>query len=420
MKIKKLNLKNFTNFSDVEVVFNDSVTHLVGLNGSGKTTVGLTAIQAGLKGIAASAKDGQLVGDRYRFIGPDKKSANILITIVDEKRNNAEIIVKNNITEAGNSITLTAPEGYSLGPDWLNGLMNAAFLSAKNFASLSPKDQALALGIDVSDIDDEISLAKGEITIINRDIKSYGTITPMDATEQVSVGELVKILNEINSQNAVIKEHNNNVDKIGSQLENFRKERDELIAKLAEVESKISKGEPWLAKNPKKPTMPTESIEVQINDAEKTNRQAQEYAEYKRKNDALATLKDKLSTKKDVVEKLEEKRLDIIKSFNFGVDGLDIDNNGGLMLNDRPIRDPYFSKGEMEVIVANLYASTNPELKVRFIDDFELLDNNNADKLVKDLVDKGFQVIIANVGETRKGDNVILMKELKGGADESR
>ena len=193
---------------------------------------------------------------------------------------------------------------------------------------------------------------------------------------------------------------------------------DDLITKLAELESKITKGEQWLSKNNIKPTMPTESIEKQINDAEEINQKAQLYSQYEAKNAQLTELNKKLADKKLTVDKLEAKRLDKIKSFNFGVDGLDVDADGGLMLDGRPIRDPYFSKGEMEVIVTNLYASTNPELKVRFIDDFELLDQNNADKLVKDLTDRGFQLIIANVGEDKKGDNVILMKELKGGSDE--
>ena len=44
MKIRQLKLKNFAQFEDFEIVFNDDITHLVGINGSGKTTVGLNAI----------------------------------------------------------------------------------------------------------------------------------------------------------------------------------------------------------------------------------------------------------------------------------------------------------------------------------------------------------------------------------------
>ena len=69
MKIKSLKLTNFAKFTDFEIEFDGNITRLVGLNGDGKTTVGLNAIWAGIKGISLKCKDGQLFGDRFRFIG---------------------------------------------------------------------------------------------------------------------------------------------------------------------------------------------------------------------------------------------------------------------------------------------------------------------------------------------------------------
>ena len=47
MKLKSLKLKNFGKFTDFEIEYDDKVTKLIGMNGDGKTTVGLTAIWAG-------------------------------------------------------------------------------------------------------------------------------------------------------------------------------------------------------------------------------------------------------------------------------------------------------------------------------------------------------------------------------------
>jgi hypothetical protein len=412
MKLKKLNLKNFTTFTDIEVVFNDQVTSLVGLNGEGKTTIGLTAIHACLKGIAEKNKDGQLIGERFRFIGPSKKSADIILTIVDEIRG-AEIVVSNRITDSGNSIVFDAPDGYVVDNNWLNSLLNTAFLSAKNFTQLSPKEQALALGINTDEIDKQIVEAKSELTIINRDVKNLGTKQHVDPIDSVSISEILKIKNEIDEQNKVIEQYNTQYNGIVEKLEAKKTRRDELIKELAELESDITKGDNWVKVNAIKKTMPTDHLTKQIEDAESINSKASEYKAYKEWQIKLHESSTKADKQNDKVNDLVAKRLLQITSTNFGVDGLDIGSDGGLLMNDRPIREPYFSKGELEIIVAKLYASTNPKLKVRFIDDYELLDENNAAKLVDDLLSQGFQIIIAQVGNEKKGENSLLIRELK-------
>jgi predicted ATP-dependent endonuclease of OLD family len=60
MKIKKIELQNFINFNDFEIEFNGQVSHLIGGNGAGKSTVGLTSILAAFKGIAERSKPGQI------------------------------------------------------------------------------------------------------------------------------------------------------------------------------------------------------------------------------------------------------------------------------------------------------------------------------------------------------------------------
>jgi hypothetical protein len=65
----------------------------------------------------------------------------------------------------------------------------------------------------------------------------------------------------------------------------------------------------------------------------------------------------------------------------------------------------------------------NPELKVRFIDNFELLDDVNQVKLITHLTKKGFQIITATVGDKIKRDNSVLLRECKivgGTVDETK
>ena len=121
MKIKELKLRNFAKFTDFEIIFDDKITHLVGINGSGKTTVGLTAIWAGLKGISEKSGSGQLVGERFRFIGSKGATADIEIKLIDEDKK-GEVIIKNHISKDTNKITFEASEGYVINNEWLNNL----------------------------------------------------------------------------------------------------------------------------------------------------------------------------------------------------------------------------------------------------------------------------------------------------------
>ena len=120
-----------------------------------------------------------------------------------------------------------------------------------------------------------------------------------------------------------------------------------------------------------------------------------------------------LKENKQDQEKIKESRIEYIKSFDFGYADLTVDNNGMLLLKGRPIKEPYFSKGELELIVARLYVSLDPKLKVRFIDDFELLDEDNQKTLLDSLLEQGFQVITSEVGKTATSKNTILLRECK-------
>jgi DNA repair ATPase RecN len=411
MKIETLKMKNFAKFKDIEVTFSDKVTRLVGINGSGKTTVGLISLWAGLKGIAEKNTNGQLIGERFRFIGPEKSSADIEILLVDEKTKQ-RVMVTNHITKSGNEISFIAEDGSVLDADWLNNLLSVAFLSAKNFTSLSSKEQAILLGIDTTEYDKQIKAKKDEYTLINRDLRSLGTKTPVEKAEKVSVSDLLAKKEEIDAFNKVQDERESAINTAKELLERLNEEKKELEAKLTALKERIVKGED-VVKNLPTPVAKkdTAALTQSIASAEKTNEQARQFSEYVEWTTKCSTLKDSLLENKEQQSKLEQEKLDFIKNFNFGFDNLGVNEDGELLLEGRPVKDPYFSKGEMELIVARLHASINPDFKLRFIDDLDLLDQENQEKILKELLDAGFQVIVSEVGTEKKGDNVLLLKE---------
>ncbi len=418
MKIKNLKMQNFGRFTDFEIEFDGKITNLVGANRAGKTTVGLNGIWAGLKGISENKKNGQLIGERFRFIGPGKATADIEITILD---GDTEIKVSNHISKSTNKISFTAPDGYAIDNDWLNNLLSVAFVSAKNFCNLNTREQALLLGMDTEKHDDKIQELKGEYTLLNRDFKSYGEIVLGEKKVHVSISDLVAEKDKINefniAQNKVTDDKKLKSDLLVELIGQggvIKVKLEELNQELGALENRIALGKEAVKKMPDAlPAKPTAEIVKQIFNAEEDNSAAYEYERMEEKQKEKEMAEKLLGENKSRQEAATKERLDYISSFDFQLDGLSVDDKGGLLLNNKPIKDPYFSKGEREIIVAKLHASINPDLKVRFIDDFESLDEDNQKKILEILFEKDFQVITATVSKEVTRENSVFLKECK-------
>lgn len=453
MKIKKIVLNNFAKFTNFALEFDNKVTRLVGLNGSGKTTIGYTAIWAGLKGITEKAGSGGVVGERFRFIGNAGKTSDIEIQLLDEKTGET-ITCKNHITKDSNKITFTSSTGRQLTNEWINGLFNFVFMSAKNFCQLSGKEQALKLGIDVSKIDAEIKNLKSEFTLINRELKGFGVLIEPEKIESIDVSVLNqkkdvirKNLNDIYLKNVkhnklLRDKYNSDIANERSEFGKFNTEQSDLAVIRSQIHNYISclvklgytgkELDLWFKSLPipqpqkinsliEEPIYITElpddselaSIDNEIAQASITNQKAALYTEYL-KDKAKRDAKEKeLTDNKAAQDAKEKKKVDYIKSFKFGFEGISVDEDGDLLLTGRPIREPYFSKGELEVIVAKIASSIKSEWKTRFIDDFDLLDEVKQEKLLKELIDAGYQVITAEVGTAATKDGSIVLRECK-------
>lgn len=453
MKLKKLTLNNFAKFTNIAVEFDNKVTRLIGFNGAGKTTLGCTAIWACLKGISEKISSGGIIGERFRFIGNNGRSSDIELQLFDESTNET-ITCKNHITKDSNKITFTSENGRQLTNDWLNGLFNHVFMSAKSFCQLSSKDQALKLGIDVSKFDAEIKLLKQDYTILNREYKAFGDLVEPENVKPVDI-EMLKLKKQIikekfDEQYLANVMHNRKLRaKYDADLKAERKKNQEFNTKQADLQIerneisgcmyKLRKygydGEElttWFASLPipKQQILDTTTPEPQYVDempddsklraiddiilnANAVNQKASVYAEYLKAKAKKEEKEKALTDNKTAQAAKEKEKLDYITSFKFGFTGLSVDEDGGLLLNGKPIKDPYFSKGELEVIVAKIALNLNPEWKTRFIDDFELLDEPNQEKILNDLLSAGFQVITAEIGEKATREGSIVLKDCK-------
>ena len=418
MKVKQIFMDNFGKFSQFKMEFGDSVTTLVGANGAGKTSVGMTGLWACLKGIAEKNSGGQLIGERFRFIGPNKQSADLQI-IVHDSEAGEDVTISNRITKQSNKITCSPVRSDK----WLMDLINVAFLSAKHFTALSGKDQALALGIDTAAYDERLKELKAEYTLIGRDIKRIGEPDEVPAViDKVDVvaltDEKAALLSGYNSEMAKVMAHNTEVTRLTEEKE--RRERTILsikaqIADLANTQAMEEVGLEAMSKIekllPDATEISTDSIDEKIDNAAAHNEQCTAYEAYVVKMDEIAARKEEMKENKEDQDSLLEERLEYIRGFNMPFKDLAVSEKGELLLKGKPLKEPYFSRGELEIVVSKMYAKTNPKLKFRFIDEAAVFDKAKFVDLVKTLVDDGFQVVVATPEPREYDENVLTLTD---------
>lgn len=421
MKIKSMSLTNFIGFSNVTVNFDDNVTYLVGPNGAGKTTLGLNGIWFVMKGIAEKGNN-VLIGERFRFIGDDAASARGIIKLYDEKI--GEIVVKRTLTKAGTKLEFIAPEGYMLDQAWLDELFNLYLIAPMRFAQLSPKEQAIALGIDVSSFDKEMKKLKEEYTSINA---VYRALQPGEKplvdenavdieslqAEQKSVS--IK-LNETTLLHNMAKAAIDKIELYEIEIDNLKKKID-YVYKSFENET----GYPLsilfiegLTEDLKRLSQKHSDVTTKVEASIKSQQNIVLLRKWKEETQKKSDYEELLRINKDLQSLAEQHKIDYLRKLKLPFKNLTIDEEGGLLFNNRPIKEPYFSSGELLAIIPRLMASRNPDLKYVYIQQFDLLDQEKQDKLIKDLTEQGFQLVIEKVGRKIERDgNIIILEDME-------
>jgi hypothetical protein len=474
MKIKEIGFKNFSKYSNVVVQFDDEITYLVGPNGAGKSGLGTVGIQYIFQGIAEKrnkAGDAPVIGERFRFIGPDAKSASGYAILYDENVPGSEIKVIRKMTKDGTTLSFEAPVGMNLDQDWLTDLFNEFMISPKKFLALSSVEQSKALGIDTSMYDAKIKLLKDEFTVINRAIKDFGIIEEVEEVKPVVLDELREkkkeeadrlnklYLSNVDHNKAVKKEWDqaNEIIKASSYDHNLQVVRQKKAVTNAETALrmlldtsytgnevsdhiaalKLATEEEITPEMLKERLLPepelkeaiTEgfyvkelpdnvtllAIDQEILTAVETNQKAKNYTDYLQKLNDKAAKEKELQDNKDSQRDMEQDRTDYIKRFKFPFESLTVDEAGGLMSDGKPLKEPYFSTGELIKLVPMILSAVAGRLKYVFIQDFNLLDDDAQQQVEDYLTGEGFQLVIEYVSKKTLDaqKNCIYLRENK-------
>lgn len=173
----------------------------------------------------------------------------------------------------------------------------------------------------------------------------------------------------------------------------------------------VAEGEPYYIKEVPDDTE-LKAIDLQIIQAGETNRKALLYDQHVEKVAAKDREKVKLTENKTAQMAKENERVAYIKKFKFPFSNLTVGEDGELLLAGKPIKEPYFSTGEILKVVPILLSTSNPDLKYVFLQDFNLMDEDKQAEICEYLTGKGFQLVVEMVGKSKIEDkNCILLRD---------
>lgn len=153
-------------------------------------------------------------------------------------------------------------------------------------------------------------------------------------------------------------------------------------------------------------------IDAQILEAGTINESALLYEQYLEKKAKKEAKKAELADNKKAQVAKEEERVAYIKKFKFPFSNLTVGEDGELLLAGKPIKEPYFSTGEILKVVPILLSTANPDLKYVFLQDFTLMDEDKQREIEEYLTGKGFQLVVEVVGKSKIAEkNCILLKD---------
>lgn len=157
---------------------------------------------------------------------------------------------------------------------------------------------------------------------------------------------------------------------------------------------------------------PMIAIDLEISEAGKTNENHLLYTQYLEKKKQKDAKKLELDKNQVDQKAKESERVEYIKKFKFPFSNISVGEDGELLLQGKPIKEPYFSTGEILKVVPILISTRNPDLKYVFLQDFNLMDEDKQREIEEYLTGKGFQLVVEMVGKEKLTDkNCILLKD---------
>ncbi len=447
MIVKKLELVNFQVIKEFNADFDGNVYFITGDNELGKSTV-LKAIGALLTGNRdAVLKNGESKGFAKMIVGDDGEEYEVELKFTKANpRGTLSIKSKTTGMKSDNVSMLQKIFGYT-------------DFDAVEFSRWSETAEGRRKQIEVvksllpeevrtriAEIDTTVAGLKTERTGVNRDLKTYKSISdaagqglttedlktyakPKDITElmkeQAENAQLIekaktvrsaleqrkKQLEEIPERLAAAKAtYEKAIEEAKKAIERTEKLYKEAIAQIesekADYEARKANAEKWLANyeenNPEKL-----GTAEQLRKAEEHNKKAAKVADYLSKKKQADGKKAEAEKMDSEIAELSAEREKLISSAKLPISGLSFSDDG-LVLNDVPFVAGKVSDSQIMEVAAKLIIASNPTVKVFRIARGESLGAKRLQSLIELARKEGYQGFIE---EVKRGQDDLIIEE---------
>lgn len=436
MIVKKLELVNFQVIKEFNADFDGNVYFITGDNELGKSTV-LKAIGALLTGNRdAVLKNGESKGFAKMIVGDDGEEYEVELKFTKANpRGTLSIKSKTTGMKSDNVSMLQKIFGYT-------------DFDAVEFSRWSETAEGRRKQIEVvksllpeevrtriAEIDTTVAGLKTERTGVNRDLKTYKSIsdaagqglTTQDLktyAKQKDITELMKeqaenaqLIEKAKTVRSALEQRKNQLEEIPERLaeakatyekaieeakkaiERTEKLYKEAIAQIesekADYEARKANAEKWLANYEENNPEKLDTAE-QLRKAEEHNKKAAKVADYLSKKKQADDKKAEAEKMDSEIEELSAEREKLISSAKLPISGLSFSDDG-LVLNDVPFVAGKVSDSQIMEVAAKLIIASNPTVKVFRIARGESLGQKRLQAILDLAKKEGFQGFIESV-----------------------
>jgi len=402
MTVNKVIINSFKGISKIETSLKNGVFYVCGKNESGKSSFldGLTFALLGKKAFPLG---------KWKEITSTSGAKTLTSCVLVDNDGNKVITITRKVNKSGNeSATIIRADGKSFKQSDLNMLLEPISLNPKTFMDMTPKEQALFLGVDTSGLDAEYKEVYQERQFIGRDVKRLEGAKSESYCEKPAGSDVD--IDELYQQQHNIDMNNNETYNAVKSIDQWKEEIQELQIKIGKLNHKIDdfKG---IAE---RPIGTTSEIEHEIENVKESQGLVQQYNTYLKVSEELETATAGYEGKSDDLDAIKAKKVQAIKDSKLPFGNMSINEDGELVIikdgKEMPLNSNFFSTGKMWEMAIRIIAAKNPELKTIIVKDATLLDKDKIDHITKVANKKGLQVLMEFVGEAQ-GENSITLVE---------
>lgn len=447
MIVKKLELVNFQVIKEFNADFDGNVYFITGDNELGKSTV-LKAIGALLTGNRdAVLKNGESKGFAKMIVGDDGEEYEVELKFTKANpRGTLSIKSKTTGMKSDNVSMLQKIFGYT-------------DFDAVEFSRWSETAEGRRRQIEVvksllpeevrtriAEIDTTVAGLKTERTGVNRDLKTYKSISdaagqglttqdlktyakPKDITELMKEqAENAQLIEKAKTVRSALEQRKKQLEEIPERLaeakatyekaieeakkaiERTEKLYKEAIAQIesekADYEARKANAEKWLANYEENNPEKLDTAE-QLRKAEEHNKMAAKVADYLSKKKQADDKKSEAEKMDSEIEELSAEREKLISSAKLPISGLSFSDDG-LVLNDVPFVAGKVSDSQIMEVAAKLIIASNPTVKVFRIARGESLGEKRLQSILDLAKKEGYQGFIESVV---RGQHDLIIEE---------